>query len=305
MHEPNTTRRDGARRALTLVELLVVLTILAIMASVAVTSTQVVLDQGRFEATQRTMQGIEDAVLGQDYLRQPGGTATITGFVADLGRPPRVVGSDATFQLAELWNNDKDDNGSVDLPAFGFAQAPSDPEILVPRGWKGPYLRLPAGTGILKDGWGFALVPEFGGPALDLLRVSSLGADNSVGGADYDQDMTVDLPSTRYASTVTGTVYRLDASTCEHLAPSDPAAVTVILYGPDPEMIPGNATNGVAETSATMTYNNEADEVNYVNYAVTSTFGPRIIRAYMNSQKSQPIHLMLLPGAQSVDIRIE
>ena len=42
------------RRGLTLVELLVVLTILAIMTTVAITLTDGLVDQGRYDATQRT-----------------------------------------------------------------------------------------------------------------------------------------------------------------------------------------------------------------------------------------------------------
>ena len=52
---------------MTLVELLVVLAILAVMATVAVTSTDVFLSQGRYEATARTLTDVQEAVLGPPH----------------------------------------------------------------------------------------------------------------------------------------------------------------------------------------------------------------------------------------------
>ena len=70
---------------MTLLELLVVLAILALMATAAVTSTDVLLSQGRYEATTRTLANIQDSVLGPPIARQADGTLISTGFVADLG----------------------------------------------------------------------------------------------------------------------------------------------------------------------------------------------------------------------------
>ena len=74
------------RSGMTLVELLVVLAILALLTTVAVTSSDVVLSQGRYEATTRTLTDIQEAVLGPPNARQADGTLVSTGFVADMGR---------------------------------------------------------------------------------------------------------------------------------------------------------------------------------------------------------------------------
>ncbi len=143
---------------MTLLELLVVLAILALMATVAVTSTDVLLSQGRYEATTRTLANIQDSVLGPPNARQADGTLISTGFVADLGGALVCTGTDSTG-LSELWA----------LPGgvapFGL-QATSDPDVVVPCGWRGPYLRLPAGQSGLLDGWGnpFDLLDSSGNP---------------------------------------------------------------------------------------------------------------------------------------------
>ena len=76
------------RSGMTLVELLVVLAILALLTTVAVTSSDVVLSQGRYEATKRTLTDIQEAVLGPPNARQADGTLISMGFVADVGRSP-------------------------------------------------------------------------------------------------------------------------------------------------------------------------------------------------------------------------
>lgn len=160
------TRKKSRSSGLTLVELLVVLTILAILTTVAVVSTETVLQQGRFEATQRTLQAIEEAVLGPGVYRSEDGTLTTSGFVADMGRLPT--------ELSELWQH------PADLPGFDFFPAEDDPDVSLPYGWRGPYLRLPAGAEELLDGWGnpFEWTVEFdalGQPAAAMVR--SFGAD--------------------------------------------------------------------------------------------------------------------------------
>src|SRR5262249_50033275 len=118
-----------ARRGMTLVELLVVLTILAILAAAAMTATEVFVDQGRYDANARTLTSIREAVVGPDNARQTDGTVLVSGFVADMGRLPVAVGTDPTTALAELWANPYPQN------PFAVRQAPSDPEVLIPSGW--------------------------------------------------------------------------------------------------------------------------------------------------------------------------
>ena len=111
---------DRDRRGFTLLEMVVVLGIMAVLALVAVKALEPVADQSRYEATQRTLTNIEEAILGGQDLRQPDGTPIISGFIADVGRPPLVQGSLPETQLAELW----DGTLSVSFP-FGLLPGPT------------------------------------------------------------------------------------------------------------------------------------------------------------------------------------
>ncbi len=173
-----STRKKSGSGGLTLVELLVVLTILAILTTVAVVSTETVLQQGRFVATQRTLNAIEKAVLGAGILTSDDGPAP-AGFVADVGRLP--------LDLSELWAN------PLGLSLFRFQQAGAievdadhaDPEVFVPCGWRGPYLQLPVGGNELLDGWGNPFL-VLTAPSGELAVVRSLGADGQAGQTPED-----------------------------------------------------------------------------------------------------------------------
>ena len=77
-----------SRRGFTLVELLIVLLILAIMTTVAIQATSGLVDQARYETTQRNLQNIQDAIIGPTNQRASDGSLLITGFAADMGACP-------------------------------------------------------------------------------------------------------------------------------------------------------------------------------------------------------------------------
>jgi prepilin-type N-terminal cleavage/methylation domain-containing protein len=194
-------------RGLTLVELVVVLAILVLLAGVAVTSLQGTVDQRKFDVTAEILRDVEKSVLGDPDLRNTDGTPLLVGFVADMGRLPHVPDDgDATagesvaseIALAELWNANA---GSPAMPAFALGTPAGDGEVKIGAGWRGPYLRLPAGTSELFTGWGKAFrslsddapfdPAENEGDSIRLVR--SLGADDAAGGAspfDGDADAT-------------------------------------------------------------------------------------------------------------------
>jgi prepilin-type N-terminal cleavage/methylation domain-containing protein len=178
------------RSGLTLIELLVVLVILVILTTVAITATSQVIDQGRYDATQRTLQNIQDAILGPPNQRGPDGSPLVTGFVADMGRLPTPVfggGIIVGDPLRELWDplavaaNTGTAYGPQSMPTMNIYSAtsiyllsnvwppglpaPSPPPAVTPTtvqataslscGWHGPYLQLGTGSaGRLLDGWG-------------------------------------------------------------------------------------------------------------------------------------------------------
>ena len=152
-----------ARRGLTLLELMVVLVILAIVATVAVQSLQPQVDQQRFESASRLLAEIKSATVGPAQKYQLDGTPLISGFVADVGRCPRMENSPSNVDLSqiqpeilnELW--DAESELGTKYP-FQFRPGPNQPvdysSIRLPCGWRGPYLALPAGADSLKDPWG-------------------------------------------------------------------------------------------------------------------------------------------------------
>lgn len=167
------------RPGLTLIELVVVLAILATLALVAVVSTEGVVEQGRFDVTQRTLQNIDDAVLG------PEGKPDAVCFVSDIGSRPKLLDTNPETQLRELWQN------PADFPLRPYSPiAPAsnqDPEIKLNSGWRGPYLRLPNGQTTLMDGWTrpFSFQADGGG---FLMQASNSFADLT---PPYNQPLTL------------------------------------------------------------------------------------------------------------------
>lgn len=74
----------------TLLELVLVLFLIALMASAALLLTEGVEDQARYDETKRRMELIRKAIVG-DPSRTVNGGPEISGFVADMGRLPGCV----------------------------------------------------------------------------------------------------------------------------------------------------------------------------------------------------------------------
>jgi hypothetical protein len=170
------------------------------------------------------LQAIEEAVLGPGVYRSEDGTMATAGFVADVGRLP--------VDLSELWQK------PADLPAFGFFPAEDDPDVSLPYGWRGPYLRLPAGAQELLDGWGnpFEWIVDYDPPEEPIAAmVLSLGADgraDSTPDDPYTQELGIvflsqNPPVDRYRTSIEVSVWQRD----EHgsLQPAS-EQVDVVLY---------------------------------------------------------------------------
>jgi prepilin-type N-terminal cleavage/methylation domain-containing protein len=163
---------------MTLLELLVVVAILAVLASVAIQSTSDIGNQTRYDATQKSLTVFRDSVLGPQGQTAPDGSPLITGFIADMGRPPRSRGLlhsefGTVYDLQELYSEALPSN----LRAYGLQTAAAanlatngtitnlsvptlvtDASLRVPAGWRGPYVRKSVTEESLVDGWSKALV---------------------------------------------------------------------------------------------------------------------------------------------------
>lgn len=251
------TRRHNSNRAgLTLVELVLVLVVLTVLATVAVEMLEPKIDQSRFEATQQTIANAEDAIIAEK--KNTDGTHFHSGFLADMGRLPqaRLDTSGTLLTLSELWINPGVAEFRVrpaDNAQGGVALGQEDDEVLVPCGWNGPYLQLAVGATTLTDGWGTQLATAFPaggtyshlrsrdattGEEIDVMLegepvygVRSLGRNNVLDPLDtsYDTDVPINLRITdgRISGVVEGQI------TVDGETPASTDKIVVQLYGPD------------------------------------------------------------------------
>lgn len=149
------------KRAFTLIELTIVLVIIALVTHLAVRELASVTEAKRDDAADRQLVTLREAV----YEARPGDDPV--GFLADMGRLPRARVETNEYReivrtLRELWTRPDDVRTYAVRPATADnLQVESarktdlaDPDVLVPTGWRGPYLRLPFAHDRLLDPWG-------------------------------------------------------------------------------------------------------------------------------------------------------
>jgi prepilin-type N-terminal cleavage/methylation domain-containing protein len=292
---------------LTLLELLVVLTILVVLSTVAITSTSGVADQARYEATQRSLENIRDAVIGPANQRDADGSLLITGFLADMGRLPHATSEEVDggniFILRELWENV---NGSAPHTVRAAEEpnvnnsAEADPEVYLATGWRGPYLQLSPGNMTLRDGWAAEFVTPDGvvnGYPNALLRdpagvkitaagqsigqVNSFGSDAIENGADtgYDRDLNVAFSTAQTIATVAVTFEVLNNDGTIATAASGGITTDKIfirLFAPDPMTGLISVSRGEPVASISM-----GDPLTFT-HEFGATPGPCVLRAYYN-----------------------
>ncbi|WP_064041442.1 type II secretion system protein [Methylomonas koyamae] len=146
----------GIQRGFSLLETVLVLFLMALVASAGLMLTEGVEDQAKYDETKRRMELIRKAIVG-DATRTINGMPEIGGFVADMGRLPNCL-----RELAEAFDCTSPGNP---LPTSTFD---SNSGLLA--GWRGPYIALlPDSDGELRIrdgyenddgsvdfGWGFA-----------------------------------------------------------------------------------------------------------------------------------------------------
>ncbi len=278
-----------------MLELVVVLAILAALSTVAVQSLAQSMDQTRFEITQRLLADIRTACVG-DTASSTNSADSIRGFVADVGRMPTT--------LDELLINGNN------LPAFAVSPAavtgqPHD-DVLVPRGWRGPYVKLPIGATSLLDGWGRPLSFLLGTTTGQLETVASLGADGlqtlASGSVNYNTDLAITMTAQDYrGALITGQVYRLDNG--QRVNPMA-GTIRVKIFGPDPT---GAAATGVVAQPADVNpLVAQMGTGEYRFHFTQPTIGPRVLRVEIDDQPvGAPTYVVVRPGETLVvDMRV-
>lgn len=272
---PKTMREAG----LTLVELLVVLSILAVLSTVALRGVVGTFEENNYDANISQMEQIELAILGNDET---------SGFLGDIGRLPEAVGDAGSTnleQLAELW-----DQTVSSFPDFAINTPTGDSEIRLGTGWRGPYLNLGINRTDLTDGFAnrFLLFQADGIVSDDtdtIAIIQSLGSGGTSGGTGYEEDLEVvfqadagavsaglaDAVTNVWQTDVEVTVQR-DGSAIEV---GDGANLIVRAYGADGS----GGLHTVLEEKVTLTTNVPSQTFTFSNLP----FGVKVLRAYQET----------------------
>ncbi len=146
-------RRAADAGGFTLIEVIVVIAVVSILASMAVPYVVKILDQTREESTRKQMEEIHRAVLGDP-------NAPTAGYVGDMGALPAALDRLNT-------------RGTQPARTFGA--------LGVKYGWDGPYVKVGFSPGAyLVDGWGTNLA--YNSPGTGQIR--SAGPDRTPNTAD-------------------------------------------------------------------------------------------------------------------------
>lgn len=200
----------GKQRGFTLLEMLLVIFMMALVASTGLMLTEGVEDQSKYDETKRRMELIRKAIVG-DPTRTVNGAPEISGFVADMGRLPEC--------LRELLEDVDCGNPGTALPVWN-----QDPNSGIGAGWRGPYLSVMSDHDSVKrfrDGYGNEDIDEDGAGTADdnddaqnfgwiwqlfkadritptadpaeavLIRIKSKGFDGQGGSADDYPDLPI------------------------------------------------------------------------------------------------------------------
>ncbi len=198
-----------SRRALTLLELVVVLTILAVLSTVAVRSLEPIADQARYEQTQVVLNDLRLAIAGASNIRGQSSPTFTTGFALDTGALPSNLVDLLTLPA-----------GIVDRTLYTFdSDRDSTHDVTLTSGWNGPYLQLGAGSLSILDGWGAA--PQLSVASGDL-TISSLGSDGDSLAPEegYQTDLAVTIQQSEYLSAIVFRLYEIDSLNGSRIDPS-------------------------------------------------------------------------------------
>lgn len=143
-----------------LIEVLVVLALTGLLASLTVVAFDDFDDPQPYEETLETMLEIKQAIIGKPGL-YCNGWKQFTGYVPDMGVMPAFLddtNQDSVYegQPRALWTRDLDNDGEItgkgtDIQDDFVWKYHEDEKIWA--GWRGPYIEPPL-DGVLKDGWG-------------------------------------------------------------------------------------------------------------------------------------------------------
>ncbi|RMH37658.1 MAG: hypothetical protein D6690_02470 [Nitrospirae bacterium] len=248
-------------RGLTLLELLVVVFILAAIAFTTLSFTDNADSQFRYEETQRRLEMIRRAIVGDE---QPAfaGQRLLSGYVVDTGVRPTTITSlieqppsfDPFGGKAPIFDPVPDANGFNNGPTSGAGAeiVLTNPEATLFKGFRGPYVSLtPGTTREFRDGWGNGTTsdPDFGWivtAGSSITTIQSVGADGQPGGSGpFDQDISTEIRETDWAQDITGLQVRIVNSSP---TTANDLRASLLVYGINPTTL----TTGWFRTTTTL-----------------------------------------------------
>ncbi len=176
--------RQSRQFGFTLIEFTMVLILVALIATITLSSLTDSTNYTRFEETRKKLEALKIAILGDASVEDLASRGRF-GYMGDIGNLPVTLdslisrGSQPVYTLNTY---------------FGIGY-----------GWRGPYFAEPFGNSLAigKDAWGNDLSYDTGASPP---YIKSLGADNAANGVLYNKDIEVTLPDAQRLSSVFGVV---------------------------------------------------------------------------------------------------
>lgn len=299
-------------RQLTLIELLLVLTLLAIVSTMALGGIVEQQNQVRYEQTLSTLKQLETAVVGRDWSASGSEieeSLKNRDYISTMGAPPD--------QLQQLWINPT-------LNVFGKKIATDGSNVALYCGWRGPYIRLGIGQNTLLDGWGrpFQLLDQEGNEinplgSAPIEIIQSFAADLTAGGNEgYNADLVAIFAANSNAvnnlESVTTVQDFYRATIDVYLRYEDLGVAPGVITDPDsshgniiiryyhPNPITGDITFSDLEITTPF-----APGENF-RRSISATIGSRAIRALQGTGTIFSVvqTLQLVPGTQSNELTL-
>ena len=290
------------RTGLTLLELIVALGILAVLSTLAVGALDPLADQSRYEATQRLLRELRNATVGDRSARQINGQLIVSGFVADTGSLPSILGDFTTKPAGVIDHSVQTFDSNRDLTD----------DVTLSSGWKGPYLHLGAGQTDILDGWGRAPLIDPDGGDFDFF---SYGADTDSLAPEegYLADLSEVIASSEYLSNVTFRLFEIDGGTGTRIdpSPSGTEQLGVLFYGANAN---GGTSGAIEERMLPIAAvgSFEASQANQVHGVVAArgviwndVDADQVIDSGETVIRSSYVHYLTLSGGMDVRVEME
>lgn len=287
-------------KGFSLLELLVVLSIITILAGTVLVSVDGNGDQVRYDVTKQQYDSIRIAIIGNNSVSQTG-SISVNGYIADTGSRPTKVSSlfinpdtnnvtsgtypDDEFRSdRKLW---RDVGAEVSATDWNDGAAPSG--LRLKHGWRGPYLNgdyvidsLDSSVAHFFDSWGNDWDANYdddtasGIPEPGNISFFSNSKDQVVGNSDSDE-YSKDYPSHAAQKVISNELFQVDLSSV--LLPSlriqndsgDVLMVGLIYPGIDLSSTMNDAVTGWHESLV------EYDSINPIEIPVSAVNSPSIL----------------------------